>query len=44
MRWITGGAGYLSSHDQLRLDIRWPDGSGQIVTGLKLNQYNEIVE
>ena len=57
VRWITGGASYLSSHDRrvvfglgdasgagLRLDIRWPNGNEQTVTGLKVNQYQKIVE
>ncbi len=57
VRWITGGASYLSSHDrrvifgldddptgQMRLEIRWPNGNRQTVTGLRLNQYQKIVE
>jgi hypothetical protein len=57
VRWITGGASYLSSHDRrvvfglgevtaspVRLDIRWPNGNMQTVRGLKLNQYQKIVE
>ena len=57
VRWITGGASYLSSHDRrvvfglgdvparaVRLEIRWPNGKEQTVTGLKLNQYQKIVE
>jgi hypothetical protein len=55
-RWITGVASYLSSHDKrvifglgdtpgaLRLEIRWPNGDEQTVTGLKLNQYRKILE
>jgi hypothetical protein len=57
VRWITGGASYLSSHDKrvvfglgdaptgpFRLEIRWPNGNAQTVTGLKVNQYQKIVE
>ena len=57
VRWITGGASYLSSHDSrvafgvgrdaagpTRLEIRWPNGDVQTVNGLKLNQYQRIVE
>ncbi|HSU59555.1 MAG TPA: CRTAC1 family protein [Bryobacteraceae bacterium] len=57
VRWITGGASYLSSHDkrvvfglgddpagEAKLEIRWPNGNAQSVTGLKLNQYQKIVE
>ncbi len=57
VRWVTGGASYLSSHDRrvvfglgettaspIRLDIRWPNGNTQAVSGLKLNQYQKIVE
>jgi hypothetical protein len=28
----------------VRLEIRWPNGKEQTVTGLKLNQYQKIVE
>lgn len=57
VRWITGGASYLSSHDRrvvfglggdaaqpARLEIRWPNGDVQTVSGLKVNQYQRIVE
>jgi enediyne biosynthesis protein E4 len=62
VRWITGGASYLSSHDRrvvfglgasigpgtpagpLQLNIRWPNGHTQTVTGLKINQYQRIAE
>jgi hypothetical protein len=57
VRWITGGASYLSSHDRrvvfglgdapaapVQLDIRWPNGRTQIITGLKVNQYQKVVE
>jgi hypothetical protein len=57
VRWITGGASYLSSHDRrvvfglgdhptgpVHLDIGWPSGQTQTVTGLKKNQYQRIVE
>jgi enediyne biosynthesis protein E4 len=57
MRWITGGASYLSSHDRrvvfglgdtpaapVQLEIRWPNEHTQIVTGLKVNQYQKLVE
>lgn len=57
VRWITGGASYLSSHDHrvvfglgtdvagpTQLEIRWPNGNTQRVTGLKVNQYKQVVE
>ena len=57
IRWITGGASYLSSHDRrvvfglgdapagpMKLDVRWPNGNSQTVTGLKPNQYQKILE
>jgi enediyne biosynthesis protein E4 len=63
VRWITGGASYLSSHDHrvvfglgttskglndaggsVQVEIRWPNGNTQTVTGLKVNQYQKIVE
>lgn len=57
VRWITGGASYLSSHDKrvvfglgdgpagaAELEIRWPNGNTQTVTGMKVNQYQKIVE
>ncbi|HEY7307269.1 MAG TPA: CRTAC1 family protein [Bryobacteraceae bacterium] len=57
VRWITGGASYLSSHDRrvvfglggdpagpMQLEIRWPNGGTRTVKGLKLNQYQRIVE
>ena len=57
VRWITGAASYLSSHDRrvvfglgdapsssMRLDIRWPNGNAQTVTGLKMNRYQRILE
>ncbi len=57
VRWVTGGASYLSSHDHrvvfglgstpvasAKLEIRWPNGEKQAVTGLKLNQYQRIKE
>ncbi len=57
VRWITGAASYLSSHDRrvvfglgdapssaMRLDIRWPNGNAQTVTGLKTNRYQRILE
>ena len=55
VRWITGGASYLSSHDHrvvfglgtdvagpTQLEIRWPNGNTQRVTGLKVNQYKRL--
>lgn len=63
VRWITGGASYLSSHDRrvvfglgaasirpddsansVQLDIRWPNGNTEVVKGLKINQYQKVVE
>lgn len=57
VRWVAGGASYLSSHDRRvvfgladgpkvppQLTIRWPNGNTQTVTGLKLNQYQRILE
>ncbi|MGI8958799.1 MAG: CRTAC1 family protein [Bryobacteraceae bacterium] len=57
VRWITGGASYLSSHDRrvvfglgtapagpVQLEIRWPNGNAQTVTGLKVNQYQKLME
>jgi enediyne biosynthesis protein E4 len=63
VRWITGGASYVSSHDRrvvfglgvasigpgtlarpVLLEIRWPNGYIQTVTGLKINEYQKIVE
>jgi enediyne biosynthesis protein E4 len=57
VRWITGGASYLSSHDRrvvfglgdspkgpFKLDIRWPNGNAQTVAGLRVNQYQTVVE
>ena len=59
VRWITGGSGFLASHDkrvifglgggkeasdEITLEIRWPDGTMQTVSGLQRNQYHKIVE
>jgi hypothetical protein len=57
VRWITGGASYLASHDRrvvfglgdapqalCKLDIRWPNGNAQTVAGLKVNEYQKVVE
>jgi enediyne biosynthesis protein E4 len=57
VRWVTGGASYLSCHDRrvvfglgdtpkgpFKLDIRWPNGNAQTVAGLKVNQYQKVVE
>jgi hypothetical protein len=55
-RWITGGGSFLASNDRRivfglgaatetgTLEIRWPDGKLQTVSGLKLNQYTTIEE
>jgi len=58
VRWITGGASYLSSHDKrvvvglgadsaltaVDAEIRWPSGTVQRLSNLKLKQYHKIVE
>jgi hypothetical protein len=58
VRWITGGASYLSSHDKrvivglgdgfalgtVDAEIRWPSGTLQRVSSLRLKQYHKIVE
>ena len=58
VRWITGGASYLSSHDKrvvvgipgnhspetVDAEIRWPSGTIQRLSGLKLKHYHKITE
>jgi len=58
VRWITGGSGFLASHDKrvlfglgrtsvsdsLSVDIQWPNGRLQKVSGLTPNRYHHIVE
>lgn len=57
VRWITGGASYISSHDKrvvfglgkegpktYSLEIRWPSGKMQNISGLALKQYHRIRE
>lgn len=56
-KWVTGGAGFLASHDKrvvfglgkpvkeaCRLEIRWPSGTVQTVSGLEINRYHKIAE
>lgn len=53
-RWITGGGSFLASHDRRvvfggagegsTLEIRWPSGRVQSVSGLSAGRYQEIVE
>jgi hypothetical protein len=55
-RWITGGGSFLASHDRRLvfglgdnttpavLEITWPNGGVQKVTGLALNRYHQIIE
>jgi enediyne biosynthesis protein E4 len=58
VRWITGGASYLSSQDKRvlfglgpapasslsALEIRWPSGQTQKISGLASNRYHAIGE
>ena len=58
VRWITGGASYLSSHDKRVIvglgdvpsfvpitgEIRWPNGTLQLLSNLQRNRYQKIVE
>ena len=56
VRWITGGASYLSSHDQrlifglrhnpapVSVEIHWPSGQSQTLSGLAINHYHKVVE
>jgi len=58
VRWISGGASYLSSHDKrvvvglghipgfssIDAEIRWPSGTLQRLSNLKLKQYHKILE
>ncbi len=55
-RWITGGGSFLASHDRrvvfglggvgapCDLEIRWPSGVTQRVTGLAPGRYHDITE
>ena len=55
-RWITGGGSFLGSHDRRvvfglgregvpgELEIRWPSGRMQRVSGLAAGRYHEITE
>jgi hypothetical protein len=58
VRWTTGGASYLCSHDKrvavglahipgsssVDAEIRWPSGTLQRLSNLKLKQYHKILE
>ena len=55
-RWIAGGGSYLASHDKrvlvglgsgaepVNVDIRWPGGIVQHLSGLQPRQYHRLVE
>jgi enediyne biosynthesis protein E4 len=55
-RWTTGGGSFLATHDRRvvfglgkdtatpDIDILWPSGLVQSVTGLALNRYHQVVE
>jgi len=55
-RWITGGGSFLAGHDYRvvfglgssggpsDLEVVWPGGTAQTVTGLALNRYHSIIE
>ena len=55
-RWIAGGGSYLASHDRrvlvglgpsakpINVDIRWPGGIVQHLSGLQPRQYHRLVE
>ena len=55
-RWITGGGSFLASHDRrlvfglgdnaapAAVEITWPNGGVQKVTGLAPNRYHRIIE
>ena len=55
-RWITGGSGYLASHDKrvlvgldgntkpVQVDIRWPSGVSQHLSDLPTGRYHRILE
>ena len=55
-RWITGGGSFLSTHDRrltfglgtnaavADIEVTWPDGAIQKITGLAHNRYHDIVE
>jgi hypothetical protein len=55
-RWITGGSGYLASHDKrvlvgldgntkpVNVDIRWPSGASQHLSNLPTGRYHRILE
>jgi enediyne biosynthesis protein E4 len=55
-RWITGGSSFLASHDRrvvfglgkntapAAVEVLWPSGTIQKISGLAKNRYHEIVE
>lgn len=55
-RWITGGGSFLASHDHrvvfglgrdgvpTELEIHWPSGTAQRITGLAAGRYHDITE
>jgi hypothetical protein len=55
-RWVTGGGSFLASHDRrlvfglgddtapTDIEITWPNGAVQKVTGLARNRYHQITE
>jgi hypothetical protein len=55
-RWVTGGGSFLASHDRrlvfglgddtapADIEITWPNGAMQKVTGLARNRYHQITE
>jgi len=55
-RWITGGSGYLASHDKrvlvgldgntkpVQVDVRWPSGVSQHLSNLLTGRYHSILE
>lgn len=58
VRWVTGGASILASHDHRvlfglgtsgptptpELEIRWPSGTVQRISHLRINRYHKITE
>ena len=58
VRWSTGGASFLATHDKrilfglgsrdlfdlVSVEVLWPSGLTQTVSGLRPNQYHKIVE
>jgi hypothetical protein len=55
-RWVTGGGSFLASHDRrvvfglgsatgpAEIEIRWPSGRVQRITGLAAGKYHDVVE